>query len=108
MVDIHVRRGIGQEAFHVVHHLLLEDQHRVGVFQGGPEHPVGIWDGGGSQDFDAGDVGVPAFQAVGVLGPEHTSCAGRHADHDRDVELAARHMQQGASLCSGSGPGRAG
>ena len=30
--------GSGSIAFHVVQDLLLEDQHRVGVFQRGPEH----------------------------------------------------------------------
>ena len=42
-----------------------------------------------------GDVGVPALEAVGVLGAELAPGPGGHPDHDRHVELAARHVEQG-------------
>jgi hypothetical protein len=52
----------------------------------------------GASDGDAGDVRVPALEAVGVLRRELAAAAGGHADDDGHVELAARHVQQVAAL----------
>ncbi len=71
---------------------MLEDHHRVGVGQGRGEHAARILDGRRRQHLDAGDVGVPAFEAVRMLGGELAAGAGRHADHQRHRELPARHV----------------
>ena len=38
---------------------------------------------------------IPSLQRMGVLGGQLLACAGGHADHQRHVELTARHVQQG-------------
>ena len=78
----------------VVQRAVLEDEHRVGVGEGGPEHAAGVVEGGRREDAQPGDVGVPALQAVRVLRGELAAGAGGHPDHERYVELAAGHVQQ--------------
>ncbi len=56
--------------------------------------PRAVLHRGRRQHLDARDVGVPAFQAVRVLGGQLLAAAGRHANDNRHVELAARHVQQ--------------
>jgi hypothetical protein len=77
---------------------VFEQQHRVGVGERSAEHAPGVVDGGRGQHLDAGDVGVPALQAVGVLGGELAAGAGGHADHQRHVELATGHVAQGGRV----------
>ena len=66
--DVHGSRVCGQAPLQVVERTVLEDQYRVGVLQRCPQHAAGVGQGGGREHLDAGDVGVPALQAVGVLG----------------------------------------
>ena len=71
---------------------MLEDQHRVGLLQRRPEHATRVLDGRRRQHPDARDVGIPAFETVGVLRGELPPAAGRHADHQRHAELIAGHV----------------
>src|SRR6266700_3582552 len=77
----------------VVERAVLEEQDRVGVLQGSPQHATGVLEGRRREHLDAGNVGVPAFQAVGVLGGELAAGPGGHADDQRDAELPTRHVQ---------------
>lgn len=43
-------------------------------------------------------MGVPAFQAVGVLGAQLPARPGGHPDHQGDVELPAGHVQEGSRV----------
>ena len=52
----------------------------------------------GREHLDARDVGVPAFQAVRMLGGELAAGAGRHADDQRHGKLAARHVRDGRRI----------
>jgi len=91
-VDIN-RSGIGGKlAGHVVEHDVLENQNRIGVLQRGPQHTAGILKRRRRQHFDAGDMRVPAFEAVRMLGGKLAPGAGRHPDHQRHAELVSRHV----------------
>ena len=46
----------------------------------------------GVRTLKPGDVGVPAFEAVRMLRRQLPAGAGGHADDERHVELAARHV----------------
>ena len=46
----------------------------------------------GASTLMPGNMRVPAFQAVRMLGGELAAGAGRHADHQRHAELVARHV----------------
>jgi hypothetical protein len=85
---------VRQLALHGVQRAVLEDEHRVGVLQRGPEHPPRVAQRCRGEHLDAGDVGVPALEAVRVLRRELAACSGGHADDERDIELAAGHVQQ--------------
>ena len=90
------RTRIGREfPGHVIKHDILEYEHRVGVFQCGPKHSARVFDRCGGQHLDAGNVRVPAFQAVRMLGGDLTPAAGRKTDHQRYSELITRHMPNG-------------
>ena len=47
----------------------------------------------GASTLAARDVRVPAFQAVRVLRGDPPAAPGRHPDHQRHGELAARHVR---------------
>jgi hypothetical protein len=76
----------------VVEHDVLEDQHRVGVLQRGPEHAARILDRGGRQHLQPRDMGIPPLEAVGMLRGQLLARAGGHADDQRHAELPARHV----------------
>ena len=73
---------------------VLEDHHRIGICQRRAEHAVCILHRRGRQHLDARDVGVPALEAVRVLGGELPARPGGHPDHERNAELPAGHVAQ--------------
>jgi len=75
---------------------VLGHDDRVGIVERGREHVPGVLDGRGGDDAQPGHVGEPVLEGVGVLGGELAPAAG--ADHDRDGEVSARHMQQGSGV----------
>ena len=77
---------------------MLEQQHRVGVLERGPEHAARVLDGRRRDHLDPGDVRVPALQAVRVLRRELPAGAGGHPDHQRHVQLAAGHVREGRGV----------
>ena len=87
-------RLVSQLALDVVQAAVLEDQHRVGIAQRGPQHAAGVLERGRGNDADAGNVGVPPFEAVRVLGSELATGTGGHADDERHVALPTGHVQQ--------------
>ena len=85
--------GIRRElARHVVEHDVFEDQHRIRILQRGPQHAARILERSRRQHLDAGDMGIPTLQAVGMLGRKLAAGPGRHADHQRRAELVTRHV----------------
>ena len=72
---------------------MLEDQHRVRVGQRRREHVAGVLDDGRREHAQPRDMGIPAFEAVRMLRRDLPPAAGRHADHQRHRELAARHVR---------------
>ena len=92
-LSISTGAGVRRElAGHVVEHDVLEDQHRVRILQRGPQHAARVLERRRRQHLDAGNVRVPAFEAVRVLRRKLAPGAGRHADHQRHAELVARHV----------------
>jgi len=87
-----------QLAFQVVEERILEHDDRVRVQQRGPEHPPRVLERGGRHDADARDVRVPPLEAVRMLRGKLPPGTGCHADHERDAELAARHMADGGGV----------
>ena len=85
-------------ALDVVQHGVLEDQDRVRVLERRPSMPRASSIVAGRQHPDAGDVRVPALQAVRVLGGELAPAARRHADDQRHGELPARHVRDGGGV----------
>jgi hypothetical protein len=83
----------------VVERAVLEDDHRVRIVQRGAQHPARVLHRCGREHLQPRHVGVPALQAVRVLGGELAPRAARHADHDRDAELAARHVRDRSPRC---------
>ena len=78
------RAGVRRElAGHVVEHDVLEDQHRVGILQRRPQHAARVLERRRRQHLDAGNVRIPAFEAVRMLRRELAAGAGRHADDQR-------------------------
>ena len=65
-----------------------------GILERRDEHVPRVLDRRRRHHLEAGNVRVPAFQAVGMLRGELAARAGRHADHERHVELTAGHVQQ--------------
>src|SRR6056297_2160270 len=90
--DVHWSRILVDLPAHVVKHDVLEDQHRVGVLKGRPEHPPRILQRCGCQHLEAGDMRVPTLEAVGMLRGQLLAGAGGHADHHGHAELSARHV----------------
>ncbi len=88
----------GHPAVQVVEHHVLEDQDRIRIGQRRGEHVARILHRRRGQHLEAGNVGIPAFQAVGMLGGELLARAGGHADHDGHAELPARHVPQGSGV----------
>ena len=82
----------GELARHVVEHDVFEDQHRIGILQRGPQHAARILERRRRQHLDAGDMRIPAFEAVRMLGRKLAAGPGRHADHERHAELISRHV----------------
>ena len=69
-VDVHgpgVRR---QFAFQVVEHCMLENDHRIRILQRGPQHAARVRESSRRDDAQPRDVGVPAFQAMRMLGSQ--------------------------------------
>ena len=97
-VDVHGAGVRRQLAFQVVEQRILEHDDRVRVEQRGPEHPPRVLERRGRHDADARDVRVPPLEAVRMLRGELPPGTGRHADHERDAELAARHMADGGGV----------
>ena len=93
MFDVYGRRVYGDLALHVVERGVLEDEHWVGIVQRWLQHPSEVVRRGRGQDPDAWDVRVPALQAVRMLGRDLPARTGGHADHERHVELPARHVE---------------
>ena len=73
---------------------MLEDQDGVGLGEGREQEPARVGRRRGREHREAGDVRVPALEAVRVLRRELPAGAGRHADHERHAELAARHVPE--------------
>ena len=82
----------------VVEHDMLEDDHRIGILQGRPQHVAGVLDRRRGHDLEAGHMGVPVFQAMGMLGGELPAGAGGDPDDHRHVELTARHVPDGGGV----------
>src|SRR3990172_7809103 len=49
-----------------VERVVLEDQDRVGILEGGPEHAARVLERGGGQDAEARDVGEPALPPLSL------------------------------------------
>src|ERR1019366_9544816 len=65
--DLH-RTGVLREiTLHVVEDAILEDEHRIGVLEGRPEHPSCVLERGGCEHFQPRNMRVPPFEAVSVL-----------------------------------------
>src|SRR5579871_4250916 len=73
---------------------MLEDENRIRLLERCQQHPPGVSHCGRCQYTDAGNVGVPALQTMGMLGRHLSPTAAGHAHHQRDVELAARHVAE--------------
>ena len=71
---------------------MLEDHDGVGIGERRREHPSRIVDGRRRNHRDAGNVRVPVLETVRMLGGELPPGARCHPDHQRYVELAARHV----------------
>ena len=71
---------------------MLEDDHRIGIFQRRPQHVAGVFERRRSHDLQAGHMGVPVFQTMGMLGGELPAGTGGHPDDHRHIELTARHV----------------
>ena len=96
------RARLGQFTLQVVELGVLKDQHRVGVGQGGCQHAARILQGGGRQNAQAGNVGIPAFKTVRVLRCNLAPCARGHAQHQRHRKLSTRHVvQEGCGVDNG-------
>ena len=89
----------GSSADVVVERRVLEEQHGVGVGERGPQHAARVVHRRGSEDPQAGNVRVPALEAVRVLRGDLATAAGRHADHERHVALPARHVEVAWRRC---------
>ncbi len=70
---------------------MLDEDDRVGVFDGRQQQALHVIGGGGHDDFQAGDVDEPRFQAFGVLGGRACAGAGGRAQHHWHLRLAAEH-----------------
>ena len=91
--------GVGAAgAGEVVERAVLEDDDRVGVLQRGPQHAAGVLERRRGEHAEAGDVRVPALEAVRVLRGELPAGAGRHADDERHRQLPAGHVRSVAAL----------
>ena len=98
LVDVD-RAGVGGElAGHVVQHHVLEDQHRVGIFERRPKHSARVWDGRRSHHLNAGNMRIPSFKAMRMLSGDLASCTGRQADDHGHTELVARHVANGCGV----------
>ena len=92
--DVASRVSVVDVARGVVELDVLEDQHRIRIGERRTEHPVGVLDRRRREHLDPRNVGVPALQAVRVLGGELPTRAGGHPDHERHGELPAGHVSQ--------------
>ena len=73
---------------------MFEDEHGVWVLKRRQQHAAGVLERRRGDDAQPRNVCIPALEAVGMLGCELASGTGGHADHDRHVQLPARHMAQ--------------
>ena len=85
-------------AFHVVERNVLEDQRGIRAGEGSGQHSTRVVDRRRGKNAEPRDVGVPAFETVRVLSGELAARSGRHADHERYVELSARHVADRRSV----------
>ena len=84
--------ALGDLALVAVEHLMLDEDDRVVGPDRALEQALGVGRGPGHDDGQAGDVGEDGFRPVRVGGREAARHARGAAEHDRDGELAARHV----------------
>ena len=84
---------VGHFALDVVEHLAFEKAHRVVVPNRRLEQPLGVVGRAGRDHLDARDVREPGLERLRVLRRQLQRGAVGTAKHDRDVELAARHVE---------------
>ena len=85
---------LGHFALGVVEHLALEEAHRVVVANRALEQALRVVRRARRDDLEARDVREPRLERLRVLRRELQRGAVRAAEHDRDVVLAARHVEQ--------------
>ncbi|MGY4504782.1 hypothetical protein ACVWYH_008739 [Bradyrhizobium sp. GM24.11] len=77
-----------------VEHLVLEEDHRIGIADRGLEQALVVGGRERRDDLEARNVRVPGRVVLAVLGGNARSRAVRTAEHDRAAHLAAGHVER--------------
>ena len=84
--------AVRDRAFDEIELLVLEEDDRVVVADGGLEQALGVGRGGGHADLQAGDVGEPGLQRLRVLGGVAAAAALLGPNDHRQGDFAAEHV----------------
>ncbi len=81
-------------ALHAVEESVLDEHHRVGILDGGPQQAVGVGRRRRHDDGEARDVGEQRLEALGVLAARRAAGAELGAHGQRHLGGAAGHERQ--------------
>ena len=91
LTDRHEPLALGHILLLVEQQTVLDDQHGAIVADGRPQKSLGVVGGAGHHDLEAGSVGEPGLEALGVLRAFDRPRTRLGANRHRHAELSPRH-----------------